>query len=306
MDRLGAMQLFVRVAELGSFAAVAKQLNAAPSVVTRQVAALEAHLGCKLMERSTRRLRLTSSGADYLEQCRVILNLVEVAETDIAAARQAPRGHVRISLPLSFGIKRLAPVLLDFSQRYPEVSLDMDYSDRRINLIEEGIDFSIRITTRPRGGRHCAQARHQSREDSSRCRPTWRAFVGRACRPSSRITNCSATPMRWRASYGFWWMAARKRPVRGRLNANNGTILAEAAAQGLGVYIGPDFIVDEFIEAGRLDWLLAEHPLPELGIHAVLPSNRQVPHRVRVLIDFSPSGCAEILWPWPPRRGIRV
>ncbi len=148
MDRLAAMHLFVRVAELGSFSAVAQQLGVARSVVTRQIAALEAHLGVKLMARSTRRLALTSAGTAYLEKCRVILNLVEAAETDVAEERLTPRGNIRISLPLSFGLKRLAPLLLDFSQRHPEVALDMDYSDRRVNLIEEGIDLSIRITRR--------------------------------------------------------------------------------------------------------------------------------------------------------------
>jgi DNA-binding transcriptional LysR family regulator len=148
MDRLEAMHLFMRVAELGSFSAVALQLGVARSVVTRQIAALENHLGVKLMARSTRRLALTSAGAAYLEKCRVILNLVDTAEADVAEERLTPRGNIRISLPLSFGIKRLAPLLLDFSQRHPEVSLDMDYSDRRINLIEEGIDLAIRITRR--------------------------------------------------------------------------------------------------------------------------------------------------------------
>ena len=152
MDRLDAMHLFVRVAELGSFAAAAQQTGLARSVVTRQIAALENHLGCKLMARSTRRLTLTSAGTAYLEKCRVILNLVEAAETDIAAERQTPRGQIRVASPLSFGLKRVAPWLLEFASMYPEVSLDMDYSDRRMNLIEEGVDLSIRITRRLASG----------------------------------------------------------------------------------------------------------------------------------------------------------
>ena len=148
MDRLDAMHLFVRVAELGSFSAVAQQLGVARSVVTRQIAALEAHLGAKLMARSTRRLTLTSAGTAYLEKCRVILNLVEAAETGIAEERQTPRGSIRLSVPLSFGLKRLAPLLLEFSNQYPVFALDMDFSDRRSNLIEEGLDLSIRITRR--------------------------------------------------------------------------------------------------------------------------------------------------------------
>jgi DNA-binding transcriptional LysR family regulator len=142
------MHLFVRVAELSSFSAVAQQMGLARSAVTRQIAALEQHLGIKLMVRSTRRLMLTSAGAAYLEKCRVILNLVEAAETGVAEERQTPRGMIRISLPLTYGLMRVAPILLDFARRYPEVQIDMDYTDRRVNLIEEAIDLSVRITSR--------------------------------------------------------------------------------------------------------------------------------------------------------------
>lgn len=123
MNRLDAMNLFVRVADLGSFAAVANQLGVARSVVTRQIAALEEHLGVKLMVRTTRRLTLTSAGASYLDKCRTILDLVESAEADVMEARLTPRGNLRISLPLSYGLKRIAPLLPAFLKTYPEISL---------------------------------------------------------------------------------------------------------------------------------------------------------------------------------------
>ncbi len=152
MDRLDAMRLFVRVAELGSFSAAAQQLGLARSVVTRQIVALESHLGVTLMVRTTRRLTLTSAGTTYLERCRVILDLVDSAETDVADERRTARGHIRISLPLSYGLTRLAPLLLEFSRLYPELSLDMDYTDRRVKLVEEGLDLSIRVTGRLQPG----------------------------------------------------------------------------------------------------------------------------------------------------------
>ena len=117
------MQIFVRVADLGSFAAVASQLGLARSVVTRQIAALEEHLGVKLMVRTTRKLTLTSAGASYLDKCRSILDLVESAEADVMEARLTPRGNLRISLPLSYGLKRIAPLLPAFLKTYPEISL---------------------------------------------------------------------------------------------------------------------------------------------------------------------------------------
>jgi len=286
MDRFDAMRLFVRVAELGSFSAVALQAGVARSVVTRQIAALETYLGVKLMARSTRRLALTSAGSAYLEKCRVILNLVEAAEADVAAERLTPRGNVRISLPLSFGIRRLAPLLLDFSQRHPEVSLDMDYSDRRSNLIEEGIDLAIRITRRLEPG------------DVARKIGTGRMLVvaapeylarhGRPQHPAELAHHeclgyaSVGTPMPWQFMIDG---QLESFPVRSRINANNGDVLTEAAAQGLGITLQPDFIVASYLDAGRVEQILADFAVPELGIYAMLPSNRHVPHRVRVLMD---------------------
>lgn len=286
MDRFDAMRLFIRVAELGSFSAVALQAGVARSVVTRQIAALETHLGVKLMARSTRRLALTSAGSAYLEKCRVILNLVEAAEADVAAERLTPRGNIRISLPLSFGIRRLAPLLLDFSQRHPEVSLDMDYSDRRINLIEEGIDLAIRITRRLEPG------------DVARKIGTGRMLVvaapeylarhGRPQHPAELAHHeclgyaSVGTPMPWQFMIDG---QLESFPVRSRINANNGDVLTEAAAQGLGITLQPDFIVASYLDAGRVEQILADFAVPELGIYAMLPSNRHVPHRVRVLMD---------------------
>ncbi len=293
MDRLDAMHLFVRVAELGSFAAVAQQLGLARSVVTRQIAALEAHLGVKLMARSTRRLSLTSAGTAYLEKCRVILNLVETAETDVAEERVNPRGNIRISLPLSFGLKRLAPLLLEFSRRYPEVGLDMDYSDRRVNLIEEGIDLSIRITRRLEGSdiaRRIGTARMLAVAS-----PDYLARHGRPQHPAELAHHeclgytVGGTGQSWQFMVDGQLASF---PVRSRIHANNGDVLTEAAAQGLGITLQPDFIIDGVLAAGRIEAVLADFPVPELGIYAMLPSNRHVPHRVRVLMDALAAGLA--------------
>ncbi|MBV2193998.1 MAG: LysR family transcriptional regulator [Azonexus sp.] len=287
MDRLDAMQLFVRVAELGSFAGAAQQLGVARSVVTRQIAGLEAHLGVKLMARSTRRLTLTSAGTAYLEKCRVILNLVEAAEIGVAEERQTPRGNIRISLPLSFGLKRLAPLLLDFSQRYPEVALDMDYSDRRVNLIEEGIDLSIRVTRRLDAG---DVAR---RIGTSRmlvlASPDYLSLHGQPAHPAELAHHVCLGYTNAGAATSWQFVVdgqLENFSIRSRINANNGDVLTEAAAQGLGIACQPDFIAGSFIAAGRVVEILVDYPGPELGIYAMLPSNRHIPHRVRVLMDF--------------------
>ncbi len=293
MDRLAAMQLFVRVAELGSFAAAAQQAGLARSAVTRQVAALEAHLGVKLMARSTRRLALTSAGTAYLEKCRVILNLVEAAETGVAEERLAPRGNIRLSLPLSFGLKRLAPLLLNFSRRYPEVGLDMDFSDRRAKLIEEGIDLSIRITRRL-DGTDVARRIGSSRVHAVAA-PAYLARHGRPLQPAELTDHeCLGYTAGGAAQQWQFSVAGQLRvfTVRSRVLANNGDLLCAAAEQGLGIALQPDFLVAEPLAAGRLEIVLADFPVPELGIYALLPSNRHVPHRVRVLMDFLAAGLA--------------
>jgi DNA-binding transcriptional LysR family regulator len=288
MDRLQAMHLFVRVAELSSFSAVAQQMGLARSAVTRQIAALEQHLGIKLMVRSTRRLMLTSAGAAYLEKCRVILNLVEAAETGVAEERQTPRGMIRISLPLTYGLMRVAPILLDFARRYPEVQLDMDYTDRRVNLIEEAIDLSVRITSRL-GATEIAR-RIGSSQLQAVASPAYLAEHGTPRHPSELIhheclsyTTTAESKQTW--SFDVDGMLTAY-PIRARIHSNNGEALNDAVERGLGIALQPDFIIERSLQSGKVLTILTEFPLPELGIYAMLPSNRQVPHRVRVLMEF--------------------
>jgi DNA-binding transcriptional LysR family regulator len=301
MDRLDAMRLFMRVAERGSFSAVAQQMGLARSVVTRQVAALEAHLGVKLLARSTRRLTLTSAGAAYLEKCRVILNLVEAAETGLAEERQVPRGPIRMSLPLSFGICHLAPVLLEFAARYPEATLDMDYSDRRSNLFEEGLDLAIRITGRLEPGdvaRRISGGRMMVVAAAD-----YLARHGEPLHPSELIHHeclgytAAPNPQSWEFLIDG---EPRNFPVRSRLQANNGDVLMQAAIRGFGLAYGPTFICAEALAGGQVRRVLADFPIPDLGIYAVLPGNRHVPHRVRVLMDF----LAERLGSSPPWEAL--
>jgi DNA-binding transcriptional LysR family regulator len=287
MDRLDAMRLFVRVAELGSFAAVARQLGVARSIVTRQVAALEAHLGAKLMVRSTRQLSLTSAGTAYLEKCRVILNLVDAAETGVAEERAVARGNIRIGLPLSFGLRRLAPLLLEFAERHPAVSLEMDYTDRRVDLVEEGFDLSIRITSRLAPTE--VVRRLGSCSVVTVAAPGYLARHGRPTSPPE-LAGHECLAYSGDVDPGTWSFGRGERvvkvEVRSRFSANNGDVLAEAAAHGLGITQAPDFIAQPYLEDGRLEQLFAEFAPAELGVYALLPGARHLPYRVRALIDF--------------------
>ncbi|MFI4889933.1 MAG: LysR family transcriptional regulator [Steroidobacterales bacterium] len=287
MDRLEAMHQFVRVAELGSFSAVAQQQGVARSVVTRHVAALESHLGTKLIARSTRRLALTSAGADYLEKCRVILNLVDAAEGGAASERQVPRGRIRMSLPVSFGRRHLSPLILDFARRYPEVSLDIDYVDRRSNLIEDSMDLAIRITQRLEPGNVAR------RIGSSRmlvvASPEYLGKHGEPRHPKDLIHHeCLAYSGTARQHTWEFLVDGRPQafPIRSRLQANNGDALVDAAIAGFGLTYAPEFMSADALATGQLRQTLGDIAATELGIYGVLPSHRHVPHRVRVLLDF--------------------
>ena len=285
MDKLDAMQTFVRVAEAGTFTAVADQLQVARSVVTRQIAALEKHLRVKLITRSTRSLTLTLAGAAYLEKCRLILNMVDAAEFSLDEETAVPRGRIRLGLPLSFGLQRLMPALLQFAKAQPHIELLMDFSDQRANLIEEGIDLSIRITADLQPGDIVRSLGH--------CRlltlasPSYLSEHGALRHPDElRHHECLVYSMSPKGASWRYLLAGQLQAfaVRGRIQANNGLALVQAAAQGMGITLQPDFIAQPFLQSGQVVEILQDFEVPPLGIYAVLPSNRYIPHRVNVLI----------------------
>lgn len=280
------MEFFVRVTEAGSFTAAAERLDVARSVVTRQIAALEAHLGVKLIARSTRRLNLTSAGTAYLEKCREILDLVGAAEGELAGTNRMPRGLIRLSLPLSFGIRHITPLLSDFLAAYPDVNLDIDFNDRVVNLIESGVDLAIRIPERlepTQVARRLSVSRMVTVAS-----PDYLKRHGTPAHPDELgqhqclgYTGTQRTSWPYRIDEELQWIA-----VRSRLQANNGDALLDASIRGLGICYTPTFLASTAIKAGSLKVILANFPAPEMGIYAVFPGNRYIPHRVRVLVDY--------------------
>jgi len=286
MDKLSAMKVFVRVAEAGSFAAVATQLGLARSVVTRQVAALESSLGTKLIARSTRRLALTSAGALYLEKCREILTLVEEAEGDLTDARLHIRGHIRLSVPLSLGVRYLTAMICEFTVAHPDVNIELDFSDRRIDLIAEGMDLAVRVTSELDDT--VVARRLGTCRSVVVAAPDYLARRGRPRHPRELIEyECFGYVPTFRSSWPF--IINRKLTwvrTHGRIQANNGDALLDAAIRGLGITYQPTFIAGDALRAGRVERILEQYPSIELGLFAVFPGGRYVPHRVRALVDF--------------------
>lgn len=286
MDRIDGMRMFVRVVELGSFAAVAQQMNVARSVVTRQVASLETHLNTKLLARSTRRLSLTKAGANYLEKCREILQLLDSAESGLADERQAPRGHIRITLPFSFGIHQLIPMFVDFMTANPEIQIELDFSDRRTNLIQGGFDLAIRIAEQLEPGDVARKVGHS--QSVVVAAPDYLQRYGRPKHPQDLGQHeCFSYLLNSRSSWAFKIDGvAQLIPISGRLNSNSGDALLAASINGLGISKAPTFVAERAVRTNQLEILLQEFPTTELGIYAIFPSNRYVPHRVRSLVDY--------------------
>lgn len=295
MDRLAAMQTFVRVAEAGSFTAVADELDVARSAVTRQIAALESHLGVKLIARSTRRLSLTSEGERYLTQCREILDRVTEAESELACDRHVLRGLIRASVPMTFGLMHLTPLILEFSQAHPDIRIDLELNDRRVNLIEEGLDLALRIT------RELEDTQVARRLTTCRsvvaASPDYLKRHGEPRHPDELSQHaCLAYSLIMRNAWPFRvGDETRWVDIRGPITANNGNVLQDAAIAGMGIVYQPTFIAADAIRAGQLVPILREFPTPVLDMYAVFPGNRFVPQRVRAFVDF----LAEKLGPEP-------
>lgn len=287
MNLFAAMELFIQVIEAGSFSAAAEQLGRGRSQVSRQLAALEKHLGAKLIHRTTRSLSLTSAGARYLQACKSILNEVEVAADQLLSDNSQPQGLIKISLPLSFGLIKGQAWLIEFMQQYPAIELKVHLSDAQVNLVEEGFDVALRITNKldeTTIARHLGNYRLLTL-----AAPSYLAKHGVPQHPKDLeqhaclgyFSQTSNQPWQYRINNkleNFYFTSS--------LQVNNGDALAQAAAQGMGLVLAPSFIADKYLASGQLEEVLADYAPPALGIYAVLASNRFIPLRLASLLDF--------------------
>ena len=288
MDKFSEIQTFVNVVEAGSLSAAADRMAVAKSAVSRRLAELESRLGAQLLQRTTRSIKLTESGRRFHESCQRILADLEESEHTVATEHATISGAIRVAAPLSFGIHHLSPVLNNFQQVHPEVSLELNLDDRQINLLEAGFDLGLRIG---------------KLEDSSliarRLAPIRRivlaspAYLQKHGEPRSpedlkQHTGLTYTNMR----EGQLWQFNRPDGslvsvrVPGHLKANNGEYLLNAAIDGLGVVVSTTFIASNAIERGLLKPILCEFEPKPVSLYAIYPSQRHLPQRVRTLIDF--------------------
>ena len=288
MDRLSNMEAFVRVAETKSFSEAARRLRNSKSLISRQVAALEAELGVRLFHRTTRSLSLTEEGRGYHAQVTRILNDIAEANLSVSQSQAAPRGRLRVSAPMSFGILHLAPAIRDFLTRYPEVELDLSLNDRFVDVVDEGFDLAIRIGRLPDSS---LVARRLARHRMILCASSDYLKQHGALKDPDDLkqhqclcysTNSLAPEWLFATKDGKPWPVA----IAGPLHANNGDVLRRAALQGLGITYLPSFIVGADVQASTLVSLLPEFVPTDTAIHAVYPHTRHLSPKVRAFIDF--------------------
>ncbi|MDX2201889.1 MAG: LysR family transcriptional regulator [Hyphomicrobiaceae bacterium] len=289
LDRITGMQVFQRVAALGSLSAAARALHMSQTMATKHVAALEARLGTRLLYRSTRRLTLTEAGRAYLEASERILADLAAADEAASAAHVEARGTLRLNVPVSFGILEVAPLLPAFSRRHPGLAVDLGLNDRHVDLLEEGWDMAVRIGSMRDS---TMQARRLAPVRLAVCAsPAYLAARGipRAVR-DLRHHDCLSYTLARSMGVGRWAFGRDGRTlvqVRGSLQANNGDALVAAAVAGQGIIYQPTFLVARELRAGRLVSLpLDKAPFELAGIYAVYPAGRAPPAKVRAMVDF--------------------
>lgn len=289
MDRLTSMQVFVRAVAAGSLSAAARQLGMSPAVATKHVDALEAHLGVKLLHRTTRRLSLTEAGSEYLDACQRLLPEIEEAEAAAASQRIEVKGLLRISMPLSFGSRYIAPFLPAFSQRHPALRIELGLNDSVVDLLDGGWDMAVRI-----GRLNDSPLRARKLGDCSELVCAAPSYLDRRGIPR-RVAelsqhNCLGYTLSSWAGGREWVFGADGKvrvPISGDLAANNGDALLAAAVAGQGLIYQPLFIVADALARGDLIALPLDHPTHMLGgIHAVYPPDRRPPAKVRAMLDY--------------------
>jgi DNA-binding transcriptional LysR family regulator len=282
-----ALAIFAKVVELRSFAAAATELALSKATVSKAVSRLEERLGARLFNRTSRRLALTDAGQRLSDPATRLLADGEAAEHEALAQSIAPRGLVRLAVPMTFGVKRVAPLLPEFLAQYPEVSIDLHLSDATVDLIGEGFDAGLRIARLPDSSliarRLCGMPRYTV------AAPAYLKRYGRPTHPMHLAQHkCFGYAYLSSNAWHYTNSAGEQASVRpgGQLRVNNGEALMPALIAGLGIADLPDFIVGDAIASGEVEVILKGWKQPEGAVHLVTPPGLPRPARVEVLADF--------------------
>jgi DNA-binding transcriptional LysR family regulator len=287
MDRLTAMNMFIRVVETGSFSAVAKEMNSTQPTISKNIAELESWLGAKLLNRSTRSLRLTETGTDYYERCVAILQDVEEAEQVVGQLQTQPKGLIRISTVVAFGRLHVVPRLQKFLDQYPEINVDVRLNDRVIDLVEEGVDVAIRMGTLADSSLIAKKLCNSP--VTTVASPAYLKEHGipehpRDLRDHNYLVYSdggSRSEIRFQEEGEPFFVRAD-----GNFKTNNSEAMRTALLSGLGISRVSQWLVGDAIASGELVPVLSNFQPQPIDIHAVYPPGRHLPSKVRILIDY--------------------
>lgn len=286
MDRLQSMAVFVSVAEEGGFAPAARRHKLSPPSVTRAVSELEGRLGCRLLHRTTRSLRLTEAGQRYLADCRRILAEVEAADRHAAGIHAAPRGTISVTASVMFGREILAPVLLDLLDRYPEIAVSAHFVDRVVHLLDEGIDVAVRIAHLPDSSLSAVRVGSVRRVLCAA--PGYLEARGRPASPAE-LAGHETIDFVNMTSAGEWHFERDGKgqvfKPRARLLLNTADAAIAGALAGRGITRVLSYMIAPHLKRGALELVLEGHEPPAVPVHVVHKEQGQTSARVRAVVD---------------------
>jgi len=278
---------FVAVVEAGSFTRAAERLRVTKSAIGKAVAQMEQRLGVRLLNRTTRSLSLTSEGEAYYEACVRALTEIDAAQALLAARRQVPSGRLRVDLPLSFGRRCVAPVLFDLAGRYDSLTLELSFNDRRIDLVQEGVDLAIRMGDLDDSPGLAARKLYVQR--SALCAAP--AYLARRGTPRD-VAELAGHDLVVYGRDGFvapWLLEEGGRPrtlkPRGRIVLGHGDPILDAVLAGCGISWLPTWLIGDHVRRGALRLVMTQGPIANLAVHAVWPVTRALAPRIRVAVD---------------------
>ena len=297
------MEVFSKVVAAGSLSAAARELGLSPALISRRLAGLEARLGVRLINRTTRSLRLTDEGAGYYDTCTRVLAEIEEADAAVSAGRVEPQGALKVAMPASFGHQHLAPLIPEFASRYPQVRLALSLSDRNVNVIDEGFDLAIRIA-------HLEDSSLAARRLAPNRRvvcasPAYLERHGTPRTPQDLAQHNCLTANDFVMSWDYKEPDGRPGSVRvsGRYACDNWEVLREWALAGMGVALKSTWDVHRHLEDGSLVCVCPGYTFgSDVAIYAVYPHRRFLPAKTRVFIEFlAASFGPEPYWDQPTR-----
>lgn len=286
MDKFASMEVFVAVVEAGSLTAAAERFGISSAMAGKHIRALETRLATRLLTRTTRRQSLTEIGRQYYEQCRRILAEVKEAESIAEAMASAPRGLLKITVPLTYGVEVFSPAMTDYLTAWPDVSLELDLTNRITDLVEEGFDAAVRIGRLPDSSFVARPLKpYRMRACAS---PAYLARAGIPRTPADLAHHECLGFLHW-GREGIWRLegdAPGETPRAGRFRANNGQALKVAALHGFGLVLQPEALLSKEIESGQLVSVLEDY-LPEGSpVHLIYPGDRRATPKLTTFIDF--------------------